>query len=320
MPQLYSLLGVDGREYGPADAELIRSWIAEKRVDGKSLVRPQDSSEWRPVRAVPELAVFLPPEKSPTSDTRELPTEAEILGRDYDLPIFECLAEGWQLLARQFGPLLGAAAIVMGIFLALGVLGIVPFAGLLTSPVAMIISGPLMGGLWHVMVRARRGESVRPGQVFDGFRESFPALLLVYLTTMAGSFVTILPGMGVLLAGVFWGAQQGNAGFDALAISAMVVGGLLIIAASLVLWSLWAYGWELIMDRKMGFWAALELSRKMSSRHFFKQLAFFAVLIVLMMAGYLACIVGIFFTAAWMYACYACAYDRIFGPRPSPRE
>lgn len=335
MAQTYQILGADGQEYGPAPVETIHQWIREGRADGNIRVRPTGETEWRPLRSVPELARALPAGASPGSGLGSppsgpslapptnplLPTEAEILARDYDLPVFELIGEGWQVLSRQFANLIGASAIMMGIMLGLGLVGAIPLAGLLTSPVAFIISGPLFGGLWHVMVRAKRGEQIQPAQVFDGFRDNFAPLLLNYLVTVLGGVVVALPGIILIVMGAIWsGMSQPQQGAHLPAVALIVLGSLVAMGAGVLLWSLWWYSWELVMDRKLAFWPALELSRKMAARHLFQHVLLFLALGVLLLLGYLACIVGVFLTSAWVYATYACAYDRIFGPRPAVRE
>ena len=41
-------------EYGPLDAEQIREWVREKRMDDHSLVRKSSDEEWRPLGQVPD--------------------------------------------------------------------------------------------------------------------------------------------------------------------------------------------------------------------------------------------------------------------------
>ena len=43
-------------EYGPLDAEQIREWVREKRMDDHSLVRKSPYEEWRPLNLIEELS------------------------------------------------------------------------------------------------------------------------------------------------------------------------------------------------------------------------------------------------------------------------
>ena len=43
-------------EYGPLDADQIREWVREKRMDGHSLVRKSPYEEWRPLNQIEELS------------------------------------------------------------------------------------------------------------------------------------------------------------------------------------------------------------------------------------------------------------------------
>ena len=50
---MYYFKAIDGTEYGPLDAEQIRDWVREKRMDVNSLVRQSPDEEWRPLGQVP---------------------------------------------------------------------------------------------------------------------------------------------------------------------------------------------------------------------------------------------------------------------------
>ena len=68
----------------------------------------------------------------------------------------------------------------------------------------------------------------------------------------------------------------------------------------------------LVIDRRMNFWAAMELSRKMVTRHWFMIFAFLIVYGLLVIAGLIACCVGIFVTMPIGFAALMYAYETIF--------
>jgi len=53
---MYKIIGADGREYGPVSREQLRQWITEGRVNADTRVRSEGGGDWKPLRAVPELA------------------------------------------------------------------------------------------------------------------------------------------------------------------------------------------------------------------------------------------------------------------------
>jgi hypothetical protein len=53
----------DETEYGPLDADQIREWVREERMDNNSLVRKSTDEEWRPLGQVPDWQTSaIPPE------------------------------------------------------------------------------------------------------------------------------------------------------------------------------------------------------------------------------------------------------------------
>lgn len=65
----YIIIGGDGKEYGPITEADIRQWIAEGRLNEKSLAKAESDAEFRPLAAFPEFAdVFAPPGGAPAAD------------------------------------------------------------------------------------------------------------------------------------------------------------------------------------------------------------------------------------------------------------
>jgi hypothetical protein len=53
---MYRIVGADGRQYGPVNADQIRRWIAEGRANVRTQVLAEGASEWKPLGAFPEFA------------------------------------------------------------------------------------------------------------------------------------------------------------------------------------------------------------------------------------------------------------------------
>ena len=52
---MYKIIGADGQPYGPVNAEQIRRWIAENRVNAQTLILPDGASDWKPLSSFPEF-------------------------------------------------------------------------------------------------------------------------------------------------------------------------------------------------------------------------------------------------------------------------
>ena len=70
----YTIIGSDGKEYGPVSADELQKWVAAGRAGAQTKVRPEGATEWMLLSEVPELAGA--PKKTPPSLPTRLPPEA----------------------------------------------------------------------------------------------------------------------------------------------------------------------------------------------------------------------------------------------------
>jgi uncharacterized membrane protein len=146
--------------------------------------------------------------------------------------------------------------------------------------VGWILSMVLVGGLYLFFIRRIRGENVEIGDVFSGFSLAFANLalagLLTWLLTTIGLILCILPGIYLAVGYIFVPA--------------------------------------LVIDKKLDFWPAMEVSRQVVQKHWWTIFGLAIVLALIVIAGFIACLVGVIIalpvaTAALMYA-----YEDLFGP------
>jgi hypothetical protein len=52
---MFKILGPDGKELGPINADTLRQWVGEGKVDLTTLVRREDVTEWTPLAQIPEV-------------------------------------------------------------------------------------------------------------------------------------------------------------------------------------------------------------------------------------------------------------------------
>jgi uncharacterized membrane protein len=144
----------------------------------------------------------------------------------------------------------------------------------------------LMAGLDYMFLRRIRGEQIQIGDLFAGFNTAFLHLVLAglvkWLLTSDGLILCILPGIYLAVGYVF------------------------------VL--------PLVIDKKMEFWPAMEVSRQVVHAHWWSIFLLTIVLVLVVCAGFLACFVGLLVsipvaTAAMMYV-----YEDLFGAQAAPTQ
>jgi predicted Ser/Thr protein kinase len=220
-----------------------------------------------------------------------VPTNAEamareILARDYVLNIRSCFRRAWALIRRDFWPLVGGTALVLALLGVAGSAGgVVIRRGAFnelssgTSIIALLVFGPLMGGLSLYYLKKIRGEPATIETAFSGFTTRFLHLFLAGFVTWAltalGFLCLVLPGIYLMVA--------------------------------------WWFTLVLVIDKHLDFWAAMELSRKVVTRHWFKFFGFFLLFLLVCAMGAAVLLVGLFIAAPIAMIAAMYAYEDIFG-------
>ena len=129
-----------------------------------------------------------------------------------------------------------------------------------------------------------RGQKAEFGDAFAGFNLAFLPLALFglvgQLLIFLGLFLCILPGIYLAISWVF---------FTAL----------------------------IILDKRLDFWQAMELSRKVVSKHWWQVFGFALVCGLVLLCGAVLCVIGVFIAAPIVKAAIIYAYEDIFGGTPS---
>jgi len=155
------------------------------------------------------------------------------------------------------------------------VLSFVPWIG----GVASFVVGPaLMMGNFIVCAKLLQSRSPQFSDFFLGFRFFIPLLL----TALVGG---VLVGIGFLL---------------------LVIPGIYLLVSYL-------FASSLVVDRRLDFWPALELSRRTIQPMWFGFFAFFLLLILINLAGAVALGVGLLVTVPFTCCVVTVAYADIFG-------
>ncbi len=279
---MYKVIGADGKEYGPVSAEQLRQWIAEGRANGQTKVLADGATEWKALGQMPEFAAVLggipaPIGAPPVAGVSNADVIAqEILARDYHIDIGHCVSRGWNLVMKRFWLTVGATFIILLVDSAIGA---VPFLGAIGT---LALAYVLWGGLDWMFLKLVRGQPADLGDAFAGFSLAFVPLLLFSLVgqllTCVGFLLCILPGIYLTVAWML---------FTAL----------------------------LILDKRLEFWPAMELSRKVVTRHWWQLFGLCVVTFLLLLAGLVACVVGFFVALPVAIAAIVYAYEDIFGTK-----
>jgi uncharacterized membrane protein len=174
--------------------------------------------------------------------------------------IGDCFSEGWALY-RKDPVLLSGATILMAVIC--GIVGLIPLLGTVVYP-------PLLAGLYSMIIRLDRGESITIQNLFDGFQQFLPLLiasLLISLFVAIGLFLLVLPGLYLLVI----------YGFTTL----------------------------FIVDGKQDFWPAMESSRRILHAHFWGYALFALLLAVICIIASLPLGLGLIIAAP---VCLAAQY------------
>jgi uncharacterized membrane protein len=77
--------------------------------------------------------------------------------------------------------------------------------------------------------------------------------------------------------------------------------------------ALWTFTWPLLMDKRLDFWPAMEVSRKVLWPNVWGITGLFVVGLVLILVGVLCCYVGAFVAIPVVFAAQTYAYEDFFG-------
>jgi hypothetical protein len=58
---MFKVIGLDQKEYGPIEAEVVRLWLSQGRLHTQSLILREGDAKWQPVTRFHEFAALAPP-------------------------------------------------------------------------------------------------------------------------------------------------------------------------------------------------------------------------------------------------------------------
>lgn len=303
---MYQIIGWDGKQYGPVSANDLRAWLADRRVNADTQVCPVGGTEWKPLSAYPEL--MGPPSSAPAAapapaEARDL--EALALDDSRSFAIGTCVGRAWDTVRSNLLPCVGATFVVGA---ASCIASMVPLIG---SIVGLLLQGVFYGGLYWFFLKLLRGDAAELGDAFAGFKRNTKDLVLASVVQGAIVVGVVLVLMIPMIAlGVGFGATHKP---PETLLYAMIPLAVLLLLWVMVVSTMWVFTFPLVIDKGLGFWQAMELSRKTVLRRFWAVLGLLLICGLIAVAGILALVVGIFVAMPVCVATIAAAYDELFG-------
>jgi hypothetical protein len=266
---MYTIIGGDGREYGPVSAEQVRSWMAGGRANLDTKVKAIGTDEWKRIADFPEITGGVASAGAAAAYAPALNPHSP------KLDIISCYERSWALLKSDFWPLVGVSFLMVVIYSVLEAIGRSTYIYL--SP---LLGGAINAGWFYYYLRKARGLPTSLGDAFAGFSKALVALILIRVIVTAfvvvGMICLVLPGIYLLVAYTF-----------------------ACLAA---------------LDKGLGFWAAMETSRRVVTSQWWRVLGLLLLSLPFLLLGVAALGVGVFVAIPLIVGAYAYAYDDLFSP------
>ncbi len=226
--------------------------------------------------------------------------------REYTVDIGNWIGRGWAMFQQDIGPFIGFVFVLLGINI---VLGFIPILG----SIASIVIGPVLNaGFFIYAFKILREQSRSFGDFFEGFSQLGDLVLFTIVAGLIAS-LPILPGAVLLAIG---GAMSQNSDSPSML---MLVGGVLMLIGlvpSIYLSVGYSMGMPLIIDRRVQFWPAMEMSRKVVGKKWGAVFAFSFVLGLVNLLGVIPCGLGLLATIPLSMCAIAYGYSQMFGLAP----
>ena len=280
---MFKIIGGDGRQYGPIAPEQLREWIAAGRANGQTMVQREGETDWKPLSSLAEFADALAGTPAPA----RLPPPEPLAAPDAPDPVAlanEIIARGVPVnigscLGRAWDMLMSDFWAIIGVSALITVLLIAANA----AYVGLILNGPLLGGLfWYYLKKIRR----QPSEMGDSFAGFTVAFLQLFLGALVSSLLITVGAAACIIPGIY-----------------------LAVAWQLTL--------PIIIDKRLGFWDAMEVSRKVVTKSWWMLFLFAIVCWLINFGGLLLCGIGFFVTWPWTMIALTFLYEDIFGSRPA---
>ncbi|MEO6051196.1 MAG: hypothetical protein ABIP78_07685 [Pyrinomonadaceae bacterium] len=221
-----------------------------------------------------------------------------------------CVSNAWNLVKQNYGMYLGIALIAM-------------ILASCIPCISLFLVGPVLAGVYYVVLREMRGEPVEFGMMFKGFEKFLPLMVIGIIQSIPEIIAQILRvTVDVGRLGLTRGGRNGDFQFfqsndpqfaiatGLLIIIALVA--LVVIFLSIVWRVLLFFAIPLAMEHDLGAIDAIKLSARAATSNIGGLIVLFIFEFLLALVGVLALCIGVFFVIPIIYAANAFAYRQVF--------
>lgn len=245
-------------------------------------------------------------------DPEKFLTELRARG-GYRLDVGRIISRAWKVVTSDFWPILGVTLLA---YLIMGVSQQIPCVGILAP---CLVTGPIFGGLYFYYLKHIRGQPAVIGDAFCGFNKPhFGQLALAGTVQFLGVLVVMAVLIGPAVALNWSSLQAFSSPHPPGKVPEVPVGFVIwcFVASLPVIWLTvsWLFGYVLIVDKRLQFWPAMELSRKVINMNFWGWILLFLVNFLLSIAGVLCLCVGLLVVLPVTFCGMMVAYEDIFSP------
>jgi hypothetical protein len=284
------------KQVGPLADDDFANLVQAEIIKPETLVWHEGLPSWQPYREVSGAPTPPPSTLPPVMPAGVTPEQ--VVAREYEVDIGDCLNRSWEQYKTNFGVVLGATLLVGVVLVACGML---PFGS--GSIAQLILQGPLMGGLYLFYLRLSRSQPAGINDAFSGFGPRFVNLMLTHVVTAILAGLSMIPAAILFVIWWFKLPFRGHGhfpGVSALTSSPlfvpMLVLGVIGICISQYLTVCWTFALPLAADKSLRFQDAMRLSRQVVQKRWWMTFGFVIVSGLIGAVGILACCVGIIFT------------------------
>ena len=270
--------------------------------------------------------------------------------RDFNVWSAGCINRGFEVYKNNIGEasllaliLLVISVVVAVIFFLAQILALAAGAVIATIPLVGIILNlilwtalpilffslfaPLTPGPLLFLIRLIRNEPARMEDILAGYTRNGIQCILAFLVQNVVYHIFVFLGGLLIILATGWpfiklliDAAKAGTGSPPTDIPELgitffagnIIGLLIIVIPTTYLAISWAYSMVLIVDRKMNFWPAMELSRKTITKHWFQIFFFLIAIGIIASLGVIVCGVGLFVTIPMAMTMLAASYVHIF--------